>query len=74
VPREGLPAIIHNLNEWLPRHAQGDTFLPIHVVRMELCLCYFPDDVFHIYGFLSQVTLVIKLDVGTQVNAVLCHG
>jgi hypothetical protein len=33
-----LPAIIQGSNEWLPRLAQGETFLPVHV-EMELYLC-----------------------------------
>jgi hypothetical protein len=35
MPREGLPAIIQGLNEWLPRPTKEKTFLLIRVVRVE---------------------------------------
>jgi hypothetical protein len=74
MPREGLPVIICGLNEWFPRLAQGETFFSVHIVRMDLNLSCFPNEAFHASGFLGQDTGVIKQDVVTQVNCVLCHG
>jgi undecaprenyl pyrophosphate phosphatase UppP len=54
VLREVLLAIIQGLNEWIPRPAQGEIFLPLHVVRMELNVYRFPDDTFYTSGFLGQ--------------------
>jgi hypothetical protein len=41
---------------------------------LELSSYCFPDDVFHTSGFLGQDHDVMKLDVVTQVYAVLSHG
>jgi undecaprenyl pyrophosphate phosphatase UppP len=61
VPREGLPAIIQGLKEWLPRSAKGETFLPIHVVKMEkLNLYHFPNDVLMCLGFLARIPVSLN--------------
>jgi len=41
VPSEDVSVIIWDSVEWLPRLAQGETFLPVHVVRMELNFFHF---------------------------------
>jgi hypothetical protein len=41
----------------------GSNILPFHVHGMELNLCHFPDDVFHVFGSHGQDTCVLKLDV-----------
>jgi hypothetical protein len=48
------------------RPAQGETFLPLHVVQMELNLYHFPNDSFYASGFLFQDTGVIKLNAVTN--------
>jgi hypothetical protein len=70
VLREGLTVIVLSSIEWL----LGETFLPVHIVRMEFNLYRFPDNAFHMSGFLDQDTGIIKLDAVTQDNVVLCHG
>jgi hypothetical protein len=41
---------------------------------MELNLYCFPNKTFHMSGFLGEHTGVMKLDVVTQVHAVLSNG
>jgi hypothetical protein len=67
VPGEGLPAIIQGSNEWLPILVHGETFLPVEIIGLELNLCRFPNDAFHMSRFLGQDTGVIKMDVVRQV-------
>jgi len=50
----------------VPWLAQGETFFPVHVTRMELNPCHFPDDSFLTSTFHGQDTGVFKLDVMTQ--------
>jgi len=40
--------------------AQGGTFLPVHVIGMELSLYCFLDYVFHVSGFLGWDAGVLK--------------
>jgi len=54
--------------------AQGEISFPVHSVRLELYLYCFPNDAFDTCGFLGQDNGVIKVDVVTQINAVLCHS
>jgi hypothetical protein len=49
-------------------------FLPVHVIEMELELCCFPNDAFHMSGSHGQNPGVLKLDMVTLVYAVLVHG
>jgi hypothetical protein len=60
--------IIQHSNEWLPRLYQEETFISFHVVRMELSLYHFPNDMFRVSGFLVQDTGVIKLDIVTEIS------
>jgi len=49
-----------------PWPAHGETFFPVHAVRIELNLCHLLNDMFHTSGFLSQEIGIMKLDVVTQ--------
>jgi hypothetical protein len=37
------------------RGFSGDTFFPVHVVRVELNLCHFPNEMFHTSVFLARM-------------------
>jgi hypothetical protein len=59
------------LNERLSRLPQKETFFPVHSMRMGPNLYHFPDDAFQISRFLGLDIGVTKLEVATQVYAVL---
>jgi hypothetical protein len=62
------------MNEGLLGTAEGETFFPVNVVRMELNLHHFYNDTFHSSGFLCQDTGIMELDAVTLTYTVLSHG
>jgi hypothetical protein len=47
---------------------------PVHVFRIQLDLCHFPDDMVHVSGFLGCNTCVARLGTIAQVYAVFCNS
>jgi hypothetical protein len=69
-----LPAIFQGADERLPRLAETEAILPVHIVGMKLNLNRLPDDAIHVPGFGGEDGGVVWLDVVSQVDTVLRQG
>lgn len=59
VHRENLLPFFRSVSKRIAWPVQGEPLLSIHVVRIELDLCCFPDNPVYVSGFLDQDTVVM---------------
>jgi hypothetical protein len=65
---------LEGADERLPSLSETKTHLSLHIVAMELNFNGLPKDSNHVLGLSGEDGGIMKLDVVTQVEAVLSHG